>query len=716
MKVSTQQFKLKRLVLITGLILGMSACNTDDLAPPPPPPFVNTAPEISTTPVVTANEDQLYIYTFSATDLDADALTYSATSPAWLTIDGSTGILSGTPTTAEVGANEVTLSVSDGTDSVSQTFTITVEAALADNVAPIFTSSSSSAEVGAVDEAYSYAITASDANFDDLSLTFTGTLPAWATFTIDADVVAGTAAATLEGTPDIAGAYPVEITLSDGVADVVTQSFTISVSGPAVVTDVFVLYENAELPEWPAWIDSGGEIEFVTVETIGDEPERDMAVKFSLTGPSVSGFSSRTAVGGGGVNFDASDILSNGVVTFEIFLIENTTAQASLWEFKIEATGQFDAASANLNPLPTVGEWTKYEFPLSTFFANNAAVASKIELFMVFPEYSNAAGAVYLVDNFKVVTVVGGDPIVPPETGPELLSNGDFEAGDTSGWFRADGVVITEDGNNIFVADLQTASTETFDVGLGQMVELTEGLTYTLSYRAKASVERAITTGLGRFDPANDDFAGTESIINLTTEWQDFTADILIDETNGGPLGRVFFDIGGDIAVISIDDVIVEVKEEVIVVEVGTDLVSNGDFETGELSDEWFRADGTVVAQDGNNVFQADMATASTNTYDVSLGQMMVLDVGSMYKLSYRAKASKERTIITGLGRFDPPNNDFKGSETIIDLTTEWQDFTVDILIDDTNGGPLSRVFFDIGKDTGLINIDDVSVILLSVQ
>ena len=65
----------------------------------------------------------------------SDTLTITApTLPAWLQLadngDG-TAALTGTPDAADVGDHEVSLQVSDGTDTAVQDFTITVEAAAA---------------------------------------------------------------------------------------------------------------------------------------------------------------------------------------------------------------------------------------------------------------------------------------------------------------------------------------------------------------------------------------------------------------------------------------------------------------------------------------------------------------------------------------------------------------------------------------------------------
>jgi len=82
------------------------------------------------------NEDAAYSYDASAnfTDVDAnDVLTYSATLsngsalPSWLSINTTTGILSGTPVNADDGAMNITVTATDiaGSD-VSDTYTLTV--------------------------------------------------------------------------------------------------------------------------------------------------------------------------------------------------------------------------------------------------------------------------------------------------------------------------------------------------------------------------------------------------------------------------------------------------------------------------------------------------------------------------------------------------------------------------------------------------------------
>ena len=174
-----------------------------------PPVFTSTAPTAATQGV-------LYTYTATATDPDGNTLTFAApTRPAWLTLSGAT--LSGTPAQANVGTHSVTITVSDGTAApVAQSFQIVVADA---NDPPVFTSTAPTAATQGV--LYTYTATATDP--DGNTLTFAApTLPAWLTFS----------GATLSGTPAQAnvGTHSVTITVSDGTAAPVAQSFQIVVA------------------------------------------------------------------------------------------------------------------------------------------------------------------------------------------------------------------------------------------------------------------------------------------------------------------------------------------------------------------------------------------------------------------------------------------------------------------------------------------------------
>ena len=122
----------RKALLIASMSLALSGCFTDANGPDALQIVpVNNVPVVESTPTLTAQTNALYSYTVTASDADADdSLTLSASElPSWLSFDAATGVLSGTPLTADVGEHEVTIIVSDGSDEVSQTFTITVSIA-----------------------------------------------------------------------------------------------------------------------------------------------------------------------------------------------------------------------------------------------------------------------------------------------------------------------------------------------------------------------------------------------------------------------------------------------------------------------------------------------------------------------------------------------------------------------------------------------------------
>ncbi|MHB0954937.1 MAG: putative Ig domain-containing protein [Pirellulaceae bacterium] len=92
-----------------------------------PPP--NRPPVFTSVPEVEAHVNTIYTYQATATDQDADTLTFSMSSgPADLTIDPATGLITWSPTASQLGTQNVSVTVSDGRGgTASQAYTIRVE-------------------------------------------------------------------------------------------------------------------------------------------------------------------------------------------------------------------------------------------------------------------------------------------------------------------------------------------------------------------------------------------------------------------------------------------------------------------------------------------------------------------------------------------------------------------------------------------------------------
>ena len=91
----------------------------------------NASPQITSTPVAAATQDQPYTYDVEATDSDGDPITFRLdAAPAGMSIDAATGLIQWTPTNAQVGnglGNQVTVTAMDNKGAAdSQEFTIAV--------------------------------------------------------------------------------------------------------------------------------------------------------------------------------------------------------------------------------------------------------------------------------------------------------------------------------------------------------------------------------------------------------------------------------------------------------------------------------------------------------------------------------------------------------------------------------------------------------------
>ncbi|MDH5484727.1 MAG: putative Ig domain-containing protein [Gammaproteobacteria bacterium] len=182
----------------------------------------NSAPVISGTPLTMIAEDASYSFTVTSSDVDlGDSATYFLkNNPDWMSINASTGVVTGVPANSDV---DITVGISVGVrDSAGAedalTFTVTVTNT---NDVPVITSSANLVAVQGTE--YSYTVTASDIDAGDTLIFSAPIIPGWLSFDRDSHV--------LSGTPDNADVGPNNVTLrvNDGTVNV-NQSFTISVS------------------------------------------------------------------------------------------------------------------------------------------------------------------------------------------------------------------------------------------------------------------------------------------------------------------------------------------------------------------------------------------------------------------------------------------------------------------------------------------------------
>lgn len=157
---------------------GQAACSPGNFAP------LFTA-ELPTT----TDEDVAFVDTITYNDYDSDPTTLSAlVMPTWLSLNTSTGILTGTPTNDNVGDTIITVNINDGSVNIEKTFNLRVNNV---NDDPVITSVAPTAVNE--DEVYSYTLTYDDVDAGDIvTMSAPGLTSNWLNFIPSTGVLSGT--------------------------------------------------------------------------------------------------------------------------------------------------------------------------------------------------------------------------------------------------------------------------------------------------------------------------------------------------------------------------------------------------------------------------------------------------------------------------------------------------------------------------------------------
>ncbi len=243
------------------IILGSNTV-TLSLTVNPLPPVPNNAPVITSTPITQINEDAAYSYQVTATDADPeDVLSYSLTqNPSWLSIDSSTGLITGTAPDVDSDTDyTIIVMVSDGTDTDTQTYTLTVNNIVPGNNAPSITSSPVT-EVYE-EQSYSYNVDANDPDSDTLTYSLTQN-PTWLSIDSSTGAITGTAPSVSQ---DID--YSITIQVSDGNGGSDTQTYILTVN-------------NGEEPEDDDEDDNPKSIGYISLEDDASDAQSQYLAQF----------------------------------------------------------------------------------------------------------------------------------------------------------------------------------------------------------------------------------------------------------------------------------------------------------------------------------------------------------------------------------------------------------------------------------------------------
>ncbi|WP_269815496.1 Ig-like domain-containing protein [Algibacillus agarilyticus] len=208
---------------------------------------VNDAPTIAGTANTSVNEDTLYTFTPTGSDIDSENLSYKVENlPSWAIFDTNTGQITGTPGNDNVGNfTDITISIND--DELTTTLTPFTIAVNNVNDAP-FISAKLDNISSTEDDAFTYTFDSglfSDVDTNDQLTVSVTNLPSWLNF--------DSSSLTFSGTPnnDNVGTQTLNVSVSDlsGVAvnDEITLTVTNTNDTPIANADTFTLDEGASV-------------------------------------------------------------------------------------------------------------------------------------------------------------------------------------------------------------------------------------------------------------------------------------------------------------------------------------------------------------------------------------------------------------------------------------------------------------------------------------
>jgi len=161
------------------------------------------------------------------------------------------------------------------------------------------------------------------------------------------------------------------------------------------------LFTGGQNLDWPMWDCCGGS----TPTEVMDDAEHGLTAEFTIgEAPTVMGFNTRSSAGGSGTPFDATSILENGLLQFDVKVMSNPNNPDATWLMKIESNEGDTAVELPLTDAgdaPIVGEWKTYTFTFADL-AGAGLDVSAIDVVMIFPAWGTGEGAVYRVDNAKM--------------------------------------------------------------------------------------------------------------------------------------------------------------------------------------------------------------------------------------------------------------------------------------------------------------------------
>ena len=351
------------------------------------------------------------------------------------------------------------------------------------------------------------------------------------------------------------------------------------------------------------------------------------------------------------------------------------------------------------------GSWQSIDIEMTGFDGGDLSNKEKITQILI--DSDGVASTVY-IDNFYFYK----EPTQGFDDG--LLTNGDFELGSDSWLVGVDpnsAAPVTTDttGNTYYSVNVTNPNpSEPYLVNTSQFVELISGETYTLTFDAWSDVNRTIIAGIGLSANPWTNVIETVDITTTRTTYS-YTFESI---GFGDPQARVLFDLNAVAGVVNLDNVGLYLGDGPTQ---GFDdgLLTNGDFELG--SDSWLvgvdpnSAAPVTTDTTGNTYYSVNVTNPNpSEPYLVNTSQFVELISGETYTLTFDAWSDVNRTIIAGIGLSANPWTNVIETVDITTTRTTYS-YTFESI---GFGDPQARVLFDLNAVAGVVNLDNVSLII----
>ncbi len=328
----------------------------------------------------------------------------------------------------------------------------------------------------------------------------------------------------------------------------------------------------------------------------------------------------------------------------------------------------------------------------------------------------------------------------------EILTNGNFETGDFTGWSfwvntnagaaASNSVLSTLAYEGIYKARVDITNGGTAD-GHVQLLSnhrsITAGRNYVLRFAAKADAARTIRVTVEHTTTPFENY-GLNSTINLKTSWQVFTLAFIANATVSN--AQLSLRLGGDTTGVEFDSV--SLYDEGSSVAYGTlsaspvldmsvsalpfsEMLFNGDFEA-PFSGDWTNWDNATGVSSLSRSSSLPYSGTSKAVVAITNGggaysnvkfahrpaHLLSIVSGEEYTVRFAVRASYNRNILVRLIRDGSPYENFGFTTNVLPITTAWQTFAYTFTANTTTNQ--ARLEFNLGNyDSSVVHIDYVS-------